>query len=73
MNRRDFIKGFVAATAIALVPLPVMTEVHINTVTFDSLVATTLKQYAPILTENITRQNVVFNLFKERGLIRENA
>lgn len=40
---------------------------------FDAIVSTTLKNYRPTLTDNITGHNALWYQLKERGFIREDA
>jgi hypothetical protein len=53
MNRRNFLKGFISATAaIALAPLSPMVELPVDDATFESIVAITLKAYRNILADS---------------------
>ena len=72
MNRRNFLKGFLASGAvIALAPLMPIVEAPISTatfVTFDSLVATTLANYRSVIVE---RPSPVFEALKKNGWIAQ--
>lgn len=70
VNRRDFLKGFLAATAVtALAPLPQLAELPTKQATFEDMVALTLKNYRQMLTDNITSKSVIFTKFQELGWI----
>ncbi len=70
MNRRNFLKGFLASGAvIALAPLMPIVEVPIESAKFEELMVTTLNEYRKILVENITRQNGVFTFLLRKGYI----
>lgn len=68
MNRRGFLKGFLATAAVvALAPLAPIVEVPVSSVTFESLVATTLKNYRQVIADSITNQSVVWKALKQNN------
>lgn len=72
MNRRNFLKGFLASGAvIALAPLMPIVEAPISTATFDSIIATTLANYRPIIAAMITRPSPIFEALKKNGWIAQ--
>lgn len=77
MNRRNFLKGFAAATIFtALAPLPSIVELSTNNasyLTVDQIIQTTLMNYRNILAKNITDQQCIWMKLKEKGLIEING
>jgi hypothetical protein len=72
VNRRHFLKGFLASGAIiALAPLMLVVEVPVSSVTFESLVATTLANYRPIFVDIITRPSPIFEALKKNSWIEQ--
>lgn len=57
MNRRNFLKGLLASTAVvALAPLAPVVEVPVSNATFvsfDRIALTTLNKYRPIFADNL--------------------
>lgn len=63
MNRRNFLKGFLATTAVvALTPLAPVVELSVQDATFDlafdEIARMTLEGYRPILANNICNSRV---------------
>ena len=74
MNRRNFLKGFLAsATVVALAPLAPVIELPVEKATFESIVAVTLKAYRQKLADNITMKQkmpeVMLNMLYAKGCI----
>jgi hypothetical protein len=70
MNRRNFLKGFLATAAVVtLAPLAPIVELPVQNATFEALVATTLKNYREVLAANITSQTCVWIKLKELGWV----
>jgi len=70
MNRRNFLKGFLATAAVVtLAPLAPIVELPVQNATFEALIATTLKNYRRVIADNITMKSCVWMKFKELGWI----
>lgn len=74
MNRRSFLKGFVATAVVAsyelspvkLIELPIKDAKFL---TVDQVIATTLSNYREVIAKNITSQQSVFMALKRQGFI----
>lgn len=75
MNRRNFLKGFLAtATVVALAPLAPVVELptaEATYLTFDEVLKTTLDNYRQVMIDHITKPSPIFLKMKEIGWIKE--
>lgn len=70
MNRRNFLKGFLAtATIVALAPLAPIVELPVRNATFEDLAAITLKNYRKAIADHITMKQPIWYKMKELGWI----
>lgn len=70
MQRRDFLRGLISLGVVtAINPIvdikPFLSP--IKRINFDKLVAITIRQYAPILRDNLMTPNPIFNALKIAG------
>lgn len=70
MNRRNFLKGFIAATTVAALAPVSLVEVPVTQATkfvnFDELARITLEKYRPVLADFMTRESVWTNIIQSR-------
>ena len=61
MNRRDFIKGVIATGAFsAICPENLLQKTAPKAISFDGIIATTLKAYEPVLRDNMFKQQIIW-------------